>query len=99
MCPLVQECVVNEIFLQECVANENFTDLCPVFSSGPNSGSSADYIYEVLGITLSFGVELRDTGEFGFLLPEEQIIPTAEENFEAMKVFAQAAIDEFNRSK
>ena len=84
--------------LLECVANETLRSLSASFS-GPNSGSSADWTYVKLGIKLSFGVELRDTGTFGFLLPENQIIPTAEENFAAMKVFAQAAIDEFNNEK
>jgi hypothetical protein len=62
--------------------------------SGPNSGSVADWGYEVLGVKFSFGVELRDQGQFGFVLPATQIIPTAEENFEAMKVFFRAAIDD-----
>ena len=53
--------------------------------SGLNSGSSSDYTYGVLGIKYSFGVELRDTGEHGFLLPPEQIIPTAEENVEFIR--------------
>lgn len=47
----------------------------------PASGSSADYTYGVCGVKYSYGVELRDTGEFGFLLPPNQIIPTAEEVF------------------
>lgn len=38
----------------------------------PASGSSADYTYGVCGIVFSYGVELRDTGEFGFLLPPEE---------------------------
>jgi hypothetical protein len=33
----------------------------------PASGSSADYTYGVCGIKYSYGVELRDNGEFGFL--------------------------------
>ncbi|KAA0187622.1 hypothetical protein HAZT_HAZT000347 [Hyalella azteca] len=45
------------------------------------SGGSVDYTYETLGITYSFAVELRDQGQYGFLLPADQIIPTAEEFF------------------
>lgn len=45
----------------------------------PASGSSADYTYGVCGIVYSYGVELRDTGKYGFLLPPDQIIPTGEE--------------------
>jgi hypothetical protein len=31
------------------------------------------------GIKYSQALELRDTGEFGFILPADQIIPTGEE--------------------
>ncbi|EDO46954.1 predicted protein, partial [Nematostella vectensis] len=46
-----------------------------------NSGGSKDYTYGALGIKYSFALELRDTGKEGFLLPPEQIIPTALETF------------------
>ena len=59
---------------------------CVLCFTGANSGSSADYTYEVAGIKYSYGVELRDTGDFGYLLPEDQIIPTSEESFEGLKV-------------
>ena len=52
-----------------------------------NTGSSVDYTYEDLGIKYSYGVELRDTFEgFCFELPEDQILPTATENFAALRV-------------
>jgi murein tripeptide amidase MpaA len=47
----------------------------------PASGSSADYVYGVCGAKYAYGVELRDTGEFGFLLPPNQIIPSGEETY------------------
>lgn len=47
----------------------------------PASGSSADYTYAVCGVKYSYGAELRDTGEYGFLLPADQIIPSGEETF------------------
>jgi len=47
----------------------------------PASGSSADYTYGVCGIVYSYGVELRDTGKNGFILPAEEIIPQGEEIF------------------
>jgi murein tripeptide amidase MpaA len=50
----------------------------------PASGSSADYTYGVCGIIYSYGVELRDTGTFGFLLPADQIIPQGEEIYAAV---------------
>jgi len=50
----------------------------------PASGSSADYTYGVCGIVYSYGAELRDTGEFGFLLPTAEIIPQGEEIYAAI---------------
>lgn len=52
----------------------------------PASGVSVDWVYganlgqrKILALT----VELRDTGQYGFLLPREQILPTCEENLPA----------------
>jgi murein tripeptide amidase MpaA len=50
----------------------------------PASGSSADYTYDVCGVKYSYGVELRDTGEFGFLLPPAEIVPSGEEIWAAI---------------
>uniref|UniRef100_A0A4W3IRU2 Carboxypeptidase A1 n=1 Tax=Callorhinchus milii TaxID=7868 RepID=A0A4W3IRU2_CALMI len=47
------------------------------------SGGSIDWTYD-MGIQYSFAFELRDTGYHGFLLPPEQIIPTAQETWLAM---------------
>ncbi|MEZ6241420.1 MAG: M14 family zinc carboxypeptidase [Phycisphaerales bacterium] len=52
------------------------------------AGASCDWFYGELGAT-SFAIELRDTGNFGFLLPANQILPTAEENFAAMLLFLE----------
>ncbi|KAF2363215.1 Carboxypeptidase activation peptide [Trinorchestia longiramus] len=52
------------------------------------SGSSNDYAYGALGIPYSFALELRDRGEHGFLLPRDQIEPTAEET--SIGLFAMA---------
>ncbi len=54
----------------------------------PAAGDSSDWYYGQLGVT-SFTIELRDTGSFGFVLPPDQILPTAEENFEGMLLFAE----------
>lgn len=54
----------------------------------PASGSSADYTYGQCGVKYSYGVELRDTGEYGFLLPPDQIIPSGEEVFASVVAMA-----------
>jgi len=51
----------------------------------PASGSSADFAYDSANVTYPYGVELRDTGQFGFLLPASQIIPTGEEIWASVK--------------
>jgi len=45
------------------------------------SGGSADWAHGVAGIGFTTSMELRDTGSHGFLLPADQIIPTAEETW------------------
>jgi hypothetical protein len=45
----------------------------------PASGGSGDWTYGVRNI-LGYGWELRDTGQFGFQLPADQIVPTGQEN-------------------
>ena len=47
-------------------------------------GSSADYVHEILQIPIAFGVELRDNGEFGTNLPEQEILPNAQESLSAI---------------
>ncbi|CAF4908178.1 unnamed protein product [Rotaria sp. Silwood1] len=53
------------------------------------SGSTADWTYGVANVTFSYGVELRDTGKYGFLLPEDQIIPTGEETMAGLVALLQ----------
>lgn len=43
------------------------------------SGSSKEWAYGVHKVPFTFTIELRDTGKYGFILPPNQIIPTAEE--------------------
>jgi len=45
------------------------------------SGSSTDWAHGELEIFFTTSMELRDTGIYGFLLPPEQIIATAEETW------------------
>ncbi|CAF0866452.1 unnamed protein product [Didymodactylos carnosus] len=43
------------------------------------SGGTVDWTYGKANVLFSYAVELRDTGEYGFLLPENQIIPSGQE--------------------
>nr|XP_033814694.1 carboxypeptidase A2-like isoform X1 [Geotrypetes seraphini] len=56
------------------------------------SGGSIDWSYDY-GIKYSFAFELRDTGYHGFLLPANQIIPTAEETWLALKTIFEHVQD------
>ncbi|XP_063683828.1 LOW QUALITY PROTEIN: zinc carboxypeptidase-like [Bolinopsis microptera] len=53
----------------------------------PASGDSADWAHDVLGLTDSYTFELRpdeNSWKVGFELPEEQILPTGEENVDGL---------------
>ncbi|ORY95991.1 hypothetical protein BCR41DRAFT_239215 [Lobosporangium transversale] len=52
------------------------------------SGGSIDWTYAKGQVKYSYGVELRDTGRYGFLLPETEIIPSGEETFAAVMSLA-----------
>lgn len=47
------------------------------------SGGSIDWAYNQ-GIKYSYTFELRDTGRYGFILPANQIVPTAQETWLAL---------------
>lgn len=51
------------------------------------SGASRDWVYGSAG-RYAIGTELRDTGAYGFLLPENQIIPQCEEYVPALMWYA-----------
>ena len=53
-----------------------------------SSGTSRDWAYGVPQIEWVYTIELRDEGQFGFLLPPEQIADTVEETWIGMKAFA-----------
>jgi len=63
------------------------------------SGSSTDWVYGVARVKYGYGVELRDTGRYGFILPADQIIPSGIESFEAVKVMADTIIAEFTAER
>lgn len=53
------------------------------------SGSSADWAYARAEIIYSYGIELRDKGQFGFLLPAVQIVPSGQETLQALLALAR----------
>jgi len=59
------------------------------------SGSSVDWAYENSGIKYSFGLELRDRGQRGFMLPQSQIQPTVQETWVGLTAMARAIAPEF----
>ncbi len=52
------------------------------------AGTAQDWFYGE-GTAMALTIELRDTGNFGFLLPASQILPTATENWAAFLYFAE----------
>jgi murein tripeptide amidase MpaA len=70
-----------------------------VYVSGPiaptiyqASGVISDWVYAQCGVIYSIACELRDTGQYGFLLPPAQIIPTGEEIWAAVKVMGHTVL-------
>merc|ERR1711992_74519 len=59
------------------------------------AGTSLDWALGVAHIPYVYSIELRDTGLYGFILPPEQIIPTAQETWAFHKVAAEQMIAEF----
>lgn len=49
----------------------------------PAAGASMDWGHDIAG-ALAMAVEMRDTGQFGFVLPASQIIPACEEMFPSL---------------
>ncbi|QQP55810.1 Carboxypeptidase A2 [Caligus rogercresseyi] len=48
-------------------------------------GGSPDWAYDALGIKYAFAIEMRDKGNFGFLLPQDQIEPANRETWMALE--------------
>lgn len=56
------------------------------------SGITVDWAYDS-GIKYAFSFELRDTGQYGFLLPASQIVPTAEETWMALRTIMKHTLN------
>ncbi|GBN00906.1 Carboxypeptidase A1 [Araneus ventricosus] len=54
------------------------------------AGSSVDYAYVKQDIKIAYALELRDTGRYGFFLPQNQILPTCEETFDGLMASIEA---------
>lgn len=61
-----------------------------VFLPDSATGVSEDWAKGVANIKYSYTIELRDTGSFGFLLPQDQIEPNCRESWKALGEFALA---------
>ncbi|XP_018424397.1 PREDICTED: carboxypeptidase B-like [Nanorana parkeri] len=57
-----------------------------------SSGGSDDWAYDT-GVKYSFTFELRDTGKYGFILPESEIVETCEETMLAIKYIANHVLN------
>ncbi|XP_075149909.1 zinc carboxypeptidase [Haematobia irritans] len=55
------------------------------------SGSGKEWAYGVKGIPIPYTIELRDKGEYGFILPPEMIIPVAKETLDGFVGLINAA--------
>uniref|UniRef100_A0A182QAV5 Zinc carboxypeptidase A 1 n=1 Tax=Anopheles farauti TaxID=69004 RepID=A0A182QAV5_9DIPT len=53
------------------------------------SGGSIDWVKGVLRTPLVYAYELRDLGRYGFVLPPDQIIPTAQETLDSIIVILE----------
>jgi len=51
--------------------------------TGATAGCADDWAKEIAGIKYAYTFEVRDTGKYGFLLPPEEILPTAQETMKA----------------
>lgn len=63
----------------------------PSWQLYPAAGNAVDWFFGATGST-AYTIELRDTGDFGFILPADQILPTASENWAGFLYFAEETI-------
>jgi len=66
----------------------------PAYTLYYTTGSSDDWAYDHKAALLVYTIELRDTGTYGFTLPANQIIPTGDELWNAVKYLANFVIDQ-----
>lgn len=65
----------------------------PIYSTiYPASGGSVDWTYGSQGV-ISYTIEVRDTGTYGFVMPPAEILPNARENHEAALAMMEATLN------
>ena len=67
--------------------------------TGATAGASDDWAKGDLGIKFAYTFELRDTGDFGFRLPENQIEGNSIEIFEAFYAMTEELRERFPTAK
>ncbi|XP_066506063.1 carboxypeptidase A1-like [Hoplias malabaricus] len=87
----------------DALAKKAITDLKSLYGTNYKYGSIINTIYQASGGTIdwtynqgikySYTFELRDTGRFGFVLPANQIIPTAQETWLALMAIMEHTKD------
>ncbi|KAF5018999.1 hypothetical protein F66182_9017 [Fusarium sp. NRRL 66182] len=72
------------------------------FTFGPSgavlyvtTGAAPDHVYSVGEADFSYTIELRDNGQYGFVLPPEQIRPNVVEQWAGQKVLLSLLDEEF----
>jgi len=79
----------------KAVHNKEYEVGCIPCMLYPASGGTLDWTLGEAGIPYSYAMELRDTGNYGFILPPDQIIPTGEEVWAFHLTVARQIIQEF----
>ena len=71
-------------------ANASAARAGPATGLYPTCGTARDYFYFISAENdgIAYTLELRDDGRFGFLLPDDQITPNAEEMVRPRRIFA-----------
>lgn len=55
------------------------------------AGSSIDWVYGRLNVSLTYTYEFRDKGNYGFILPADQIIPNSLEVMDSLQGMVEEA--------